>query len=76
VSARQVREFPSFGDLPVLVVSASRSGVLFDQQRRLLDISSASQLMHIDADHMGMLLDQSHAANIVEMIDAFIDSSK
>ena len=76
VSAEQVREFPSFGDLPVLVVSASRSGVLFDQQRGLLDISTASQMMHIDADHMGMLLDQSHAAQIVEMIDGFIDLSK
>jgi pimeloyl-ACP methyl ester carboxylesterase len=75
-SAQQVQEFPSFGDLPVLVVSTSRSGVHFEQQQDLLEISTASRLLHIDADHMGMLLSQPNAEQIVGWIDELSALSK
>jgi hypothetical protein len=75
-SAAQVLEFRHFDDLPVLVVAGVGPQGRVDLQKDLVNLSNNSRFMQVDADHVGMLLNESDAARIVEMIDAFLVSSK
>ena len=73
-SANQVREFHDFGDLPLLVVSGWADDIHLDQQRDLLELSTASHFAQLDAEHMGMLLNEPEARNLIPIIDEFIRS--
>ena len=74
-SAAQVLEFGHFGDLPVLVVAGAGPVARLELQEDLVNVSDNSRFMRVDADHVGMLLDESHAQQLVEAIDQFIAMS-
>ena len=73
-SANQVREFPDFGELPLLVVSGWADDVHLDQQHDLLKLSTTSRFAQVDAEHMGMLLNEGDARILIPVIDEFIRS--
>lgn len=73
-SANQVRQFPDFGDLPLLVVADWSSGLHLDLQRDLLELSTSSRFVQLEAEHMGMLLREQEAQMLIPVIDEFIRS--
>jgi pimeloyl-ACP methyl ester carboxylesterase len=74
-SAEQIRAVSDLRGLPTLIVSAAGGGPHLDLQRDLLNVSSASRLIEIDADHMGMLVSQPQAEHVIQTIDDFVASS-
>ena len=73
-SANQVRQFPGFGNLPLLVVAGRSSDIHYEQQQDLLELSTSSRFVQLDAEHMGMLLRESEARMLIPVIDEFVSS--
>lgn len=72
-SAEQVRLAGSFGDVPVLVISAQGSAEHLALQRDLARLSSRGEFLHLDhVYHVSMLLNRDHAADITAEIRDFL----
>ena len=75
ISAAQVRAVGSdFGDLPLLIVGGVGSPSHLDLQRDLTRLSSNSQFVEINADHMGMLVSRGQSELVVQQLEQFVDS--
>lgn len=75
-SAAQVLEYAHFGELPVLVVAGAGPPARLELQQDLVNVSDNSRFMQVNADHVGMLHNETDAAQLVDAIDQFIESSK
>ena len=76
-SAEQVRQAGSFGDTPLLVISALGSAGHLGLQADLTRLSSRSEFVHLDhVYHASMLLDREHAADTVAEIGRFLQRSE
>ena len=74
-SAAQVRDVGSgFGDLPLLIVSGVGSASELALQRDLIRLSSNSEFVEINADHMGMLASREQSELLLPHLEQFIDS--
>lgn len=73
-SAAQIRAL-TFGDLPLLVVSARGSAEHIGLQRDLLSLSENSNYLELDVDHVGMLLDQEQARVTAEAIQEWLEKT-
>ena len=72
-SADQVRQAGSFGDLPVLVISAQGSAEHLALQRDMATLSSRGEFVHLDhAHHVSLLLNRDHAADVAATILGFM----
>lgn len=73
ISAESIRPL-TFGDLPVLVVSAQGSDEHRRQQRDLLSLSSDSTFLELPVDHVGMLVDRAQAQLTARAITDFVEA--
>lgn len=73
VSAQQVREAGSLGDMPLLVIRARSSPEHLALQTDLARLSSRSEFAELDhVDHVSMLLNRDHAADVTAEILRFL----
>jgi pimeloyl-ACP methyl ester carboxylesterase len=61
-------------DVPLLVVAGYGSDAHIAQQRDMLKISTQSQFVQLNADHMGMLVNPELAKLTVQTIEGFVAS--
>jgi pimeloyl-ACP methyl ester carboxylesterase len=74
-SAAQVLEFDRFADLPLLVVAGAGPAARLELQKDLVNVSDNGRFMQVDSDHVGMLLNEADAEELVQAIDQFIAMS-
>jgi len=70
-SVADIRDL-TFGDLPVLVVSARGSAAHLDLQRDMLGVSGSSDYVELDVDHVGMLLVEDQARLSSDAIEGWL----
>jgi hypothetical protein len=60
--------------MPILVVSGYGSNAHLDQQRDMLELSSRSEFVAIEAGHIAMLVEQQSAQLVVGQVEDFLAS--